>query len=85
VTVIIILAILLFIFFFNLARNILPNILPSGGGGNGGSGGGFQCPTYCEGYGVTVAPQCNCPPGTIDYFVITNPPEYYGYKQCTCG
>lgn len=78
--VFILLAIFAFIFFMNLARVLFPNIGDDWGNGPSGS-----CPTTCPGgMGVTVAPNCNCPPGTKSFFIIRNPPEMNGYKQCTC-
>ncbi len=50
---------------------------------NGGGGSISGCPTVCEGYAITIAPQCSCPAGSRYYNTITGQ-KAQGYKQCVC-
>lgn len=82
VFIIIIILIIIGIIF---VRDLITFITNDFGVNFGGSANyGVSCQTICNGYSITVAPNCNCPPGSTYYNTITNPPELSGYKQCIC-
>lgn len=79
--VLIIIVILVLIVVYHFILTLMPTLGQGNVGGDGGSG----CLTTCEGSGIVIAPNCNCPPGSTYYNTITNPPSMSGYKQCICG